>query len=119
VACGALHVKTLIFGGKIYMDKKTFTQYMQQIQNFHSQQETVSDIIEKISDGWCIITIGNQLVEIIINLINKTLHIQDTELLSWWLYEDVDKIIYENDDETEVSVRTLDELYEYIIKSYN
>lgn len=99
------------------MNKETFIKCMQQIQNFHSQQETLSDVIEKLSDGYCVFTMGNQLVDIILDLINKNLNIEDNLLLGWWLYEDVDKIIY--DERRAISVKTLDELYNYIIQSYN
>lgn len=40
--------------------------------------------------------------------------IKDRDLIYWWLYEDVDKIIYFSD--MEVDVETLDQLYDYIIK---
>jgi len=99
------------------MNKETFVKCMQQIQNFYSQQEILSDAIEKISDGYCVFTIGNQLVDIILDLINKNLNIKDDLLLGWWLYEDVDKIIY--DERRAISVKTLDELYNYIIQAYN
>ena len=47
------------------------------------------------------------------------------DLVSWWLFEDVDKVIYEktkpdlfdsNEGEIEISVKTLDELWDYMFK---
>jgi hypothetical protein len=81
--------------------------------NFHSEQETLSALIHKISDGYCIITFGESLVDELLNSIEDDLRIKDDDILSWWLYEDVDKIIYDADKE--ISVRTLEELYNYII----
>ena len=49
-------------------------------------------------------------------MININLELEDTNLLDWWLYEDVEKIIYI--DDKPVKVETLDELWDYI-QNYN
>jgi hypothetical protein len=50
------------------------------------------------------------------------------DLFYWWMYEDVEKVIYESPEpdlfnkspeKTEVSVKTLDELWDYILKNKN
>lgn len=38
------------------------------------------------------------------------------DLVSWWLYEDVDKIIYEPDG-TEINIENIDDLYSYLEKN--
>ena len=86
---------------------------MSLIQNFHSEQETLSVLIEKIIDGWAIVTMGEYLVNEMIDMINESLNMEDKDLLYWWLYEDVKKIIYY--DDKEINVETLEELYDYII----
>jgi hypothetical protein len=50
-------------------------------------------------------------------MINEAMEIEDVDLLDWWLYEDVEKIIYvrEEDSQEKISVRTLEELYDYIV----
>ena len=40
---------------------------------------------------------------------------REDDFLSWWLYEDVDKVIY--DDDKKISVKTLEELYNFIISN--
>jgi len=99
------------------MTKEQFIKRIQLIQNFHSEQETLSALIGKISDGYCIVDFGNYLVDEMVCMINEALHIEDEDLLDWWLYEDVDKVIYNNDKA--ISVRTLDELWDYIDTCYN
>ena len=94
------------------MTKEQFIKRMSLIQNFRSEQDTLSVLINKISDGYPIVTIGDYLVNELMDTISEDLHIED-DLLSWWLYEDVEKVLYDN--ETEISVRTLEELYDYII----
>ena len=95
------------------MTKEQFIKRMSLIQNFRSEQDTLSVLINKISDGYPIVTIGDYLVNELIDTISEDIHIEDKDLLSWWLYEDVEKVLYDN--ETEISVRTLGELYDYII----
>lgn len=95
------------------MTKEQFIKRMNLIQNFQSEQQTLSVLIDKITDGYSIVTIGDYLVSEMINMIEENLGYMD--ILAWWLYEDVDKVIYDN--EKEISVRTLEELYDYIIKN--
>lgn len=95
------------------MTKEQFIKRMNLIQNFHSEQQTLSVLIDKITDGYSIVTIGNYLVSEMINMIEEDLDYRD--ILGWWLYEDVEKVIYDKDKE--ISVRTLEELYDYLIKN--
>jgi hypothetical protein len=98
------------------MSKEQFIKRMGLIQNFHSEQETLSVMIEKIIDGYAVVTIGNYLVNEMVNMIIEDFELDDKELISWWLYEDVDKVIYIGEHGEEmISVRTLDGLYEYIM----
>jgi len=97
------------------LSKELFIKRMNLIQNFHSEQEALSVLIEKIIDGWVVVTIGDYLINEIIDMLNEALNIEDKGFLSWWLYEDVDKIIYYGDKE--ISVRTLEELYDYLASS--
>jgi hypothetical protein len=99
--------------GVIYMTKEQFIKCMQLIQNFHSEQETLAALISKICDAHPVVTIGDYLIDEMINIINKSLHIENDDLLWWWLYENVDKVMYDGDKE--ISVRTLEELYGYIV----
>ena len=39
------------------------------------------------------------------------------DLVSWWLYEEVDKIIYEKDG-TETNLEDIDALYTYLLENY-
>jgi len=96
------------------MEKDQFIKRMKLIQNFHSEQETLNLLIDKLVDGFPVVDMGNYLVDAILEMINESLTIKDKDLLSWWLYENVDKLIYDGDKE--ISVRTLEELYDYIKK---
>lgn len=98
------------------INKDQFTKAMSQIQNLHSQQDTLNKLIDKLTDGFSVVDIGNYVVEELINMININLDLEDKDLLGWWLYEDVEKIIYI--DDKPIKVETLDELWDYI-QNYN
>ena len=95
------------------MTKEQFIKRMGLIQNFHSEQQTLSALIDKLTDGYSVVTIGDYLVSEIIDMINHDMGIEDKDLIEWWLYEEVDKVIYI--DGKSVSVRTLEEFYDYIV----
>lgn len=113
------------------MTKEKFVKRMSLIQNFRSQQETLTALINKLTDGRCIIEIGDYLVEVIIDMINDSLKIEDRRsnrdegLLDWWLCPSNKnkKVIYlensDSDEKVERSVVTLEDLYDYIIEYYN
>ncbi len=99
------------------MDKKDFIRKMQLIQNFHSEQETVAALINRITDSSSVVVkIGNYLVESIIISITKELGLLESNnhWIEWWLYEDVDKVVY--DDDEIINVETLDNLYDFLIE---
>jgi len=98
--------------------KENFIKRMELIQNFHSEQDTMQVLINKITDGYSIVTVGDYIINEMIKMIAESFDSNDSILiddyLGWWLYEDVDKVIYESDGSKEYSVRTLDELYNYL-----
>lgn len=96
--------------------KEQFIKAISQIQNLHSQQDTLNHLIDKLTDGFSVVDIGNYVVEELIDMININLELEDKDLLGWWLYEDVEKIIYVEDKA--IKVETLDELWNYI-QNYN
>lgn len=96
--------------------KEQFTKSMSQIQNLHSQQDTLNILIDKLTNGFWVVDIGSCVAEELIDMININLELEDTNLLDWWLYEDVEKIIYV--DDKPIKVETLNELWDYI-QNYN
>lgn len=98
------------------MTKEQFVKRIALIQNFHSQQQTLSAIMNKICDGFPVVTIGDYLIVELIDTINEALRIVNKNLLEWWLYEDSEKIIYV--DDKPIPVRTVGELWDYLTNAY-
>jgi hypothetical protein len=101
------------------MTKEQFIKRMSFIQNFHSEQDTLQVLIDKLTDGYSVVTIGECLVTELLDIIRENLQLGNDDILSWWLYEDVDKVIYDRNGNITHSVRTLDELYDYLVEDKN
>ncbi len=101
------------------IDKKSFIKSIKEIQKLCEEQETIDTLIEKISDGFPVTTIGNNLATSLIDVIACSFTSVETakDLIEWWLYEKVDKVLHI--DTMEVSVRTLEELYDFLISECN
>lgn len=98
------------------MTKEQFIKRINLIQNFHSQQDTLSKLIDRLTDGFSVVDFGGYLVDEIVKMINEDMNIKDEDLIFWWLYEDVEKIIYDSkDEENDIRVKTVEELYDYIV----
>jgi hypothetical protein len=96
------------------MNKEAFVKRITLIKEFNTQQLELSKMIDKISDGFCVITIGDSLVYEIIEMINEELSIIDETLLEWWLYERSKKVIFLHGKE--INVEKAEDLYDFIVE---
>lgn len=94
------------------------------------KREDFKDCIRKLE---AIAELGNKLSDLKIETIEcKELYYADDiffkwvkdefgeageDLVSWWLYEEVDKIVYEEDG-TETNLEDIDALYTYLLENY-
>lgn len=58
----------------------------------------ITDSIDAIFDAW----------------LAEFLNEEDIDIIYWWLFEDVDKIIY--DEDKEINVEKIEDLYNYLCK---
>lgn len=95
------------------ISRDRFTQSIREIQTFNKNLEDLETILgtELIESP-----IFNNVALITDSLVNAMSNYNEAtiDLINWWLYEDVDKIIYE--DDKEISVKTIDELYNYMVE---
>ena len=88
---------------------------MSLVQNFLSEQKTLEALIDKISDGYSVVTIGNYLINEMIDMIEESLSYKD--ILEWWLFEDVEKKIYDSNGNEIADVTKLEDLYDYMVNN--
>jgi len=100
------------------MTRELFKKRMELIMNFQSEQDTLNVLVSKICDGHTVAVIGTYLMDELLNMIAEDFERTDgNDLLSWWLYEEDNRVIFYGEyGEKEISVKTLDELYDYMVR---
>lgn len=94
-----------------------FKKIIQIIQQFEKDTDALSKILLK--DNYGFIDYSFPLVDVTINLLNDVFKIEDRDLLSWWLYEKVAKIIYYDGEKVKYDLTDIKDLYYYILKQYD
>lgn len=107
------------------LDKEAFVYIMNSLKEYYDKIDHMNDAIQDAFGEYSFIGYNIPHADIILDLLNIMLRLEDKDLLSWWLYEDVEKILYiRNQEDSENSVKytcsTVDvtspeQLYEYII----
>lgn len=87
--------------------QKQFLNLMNAIFKEREKYKDISSTLGKYSDGW--IVFDNTLEDTIVKFLEDY---YNTDLISWWLYEDVEKIVWEDDKEYHLD--NLEQLYGYL-----
>ena len=66
------------------------------LDSFHSEQQTLGALIDKLTDGYPVVTLGNNLIAELIAITAQELNDND-DFISWWLWEDVEKVVWVGD----------------------
>ena len=90
--------------------KKQFIDLINAIKKEDERLRDIEKSLEKYSSSY--IVFENALGDKIIKFLES--YYKCGDLISWWLYEDVDKIIVDNGEE--ISIKAVGELYDYLNK---
>lgn len=94
-----------------------FKHIIKVIQEHEKDSDTLTEIMLKHSTG--IIDYGFDIVAHLVKLLEKVIDDKD-EWISWWLWDDVKKIVYDNDSKEPVyDLTDVKDLYYYCKKQYN
>ena len=88
-----------------------FKEVMEIVKEFDKAQETLTKVLIKENTGF--VDFGFPLQGLIFRLLKEIFNIEDPDLLEWWLYEDVEKIIYYPDG-LKYDLTNIKDLYYYI-----
>lgn len=92
------------------------------IQKIHAKEESdhkVTKLLDTMCDGYPIFGVNNRFIVAMLNLLKAGM--QDRgDTISWWLYEDVEKVIWWQEDGKEIECRldTIRDLYDYLVREY-
>lgn len=86
----------------------TITDYLQEVEEF-------SNALEKFTGGFCYFELGDDLMMNYIHLLETLVKDEpdkyDQTTIEWWLFENVDKVIYIENEKFDV--KTPESLYDY------
>lgn len=99
------------------LSKEKFIEYLTAITKYNEEADKLSDFFEANLFESPLFTKATNLTNIVISYLSDVNeYIED--LINWWLYEDVDKLIFLPDGTT-IDVETPDKLYDYIMNDMN
>jgi len=112
------------------MEFEKFKKYIDTINNTHEKQDLLSKCIEEnlATNTYCIVDISTDVIASLIDLLADYYNCKyerdgvDDNDISWWLYEDVEKIIYikdENGEEKEIPLFDTYSFWKYLEGSRN
>lgn len=99
-----------------------FNKTIKEIQKYNKNTQKLSDAFEKylMENSWCIISIGDNLADQSLKLLaeffKQYTELNVYEVITWWLYEDVEKVIYQKNGEAtdKIDVSTTKKLYDFL-----
>lgn len=101
--------------GDFMLSKEKFKEVIVKIRKQEEINNKISEALNPVCEGNGFFYAGGQYyLSALIDVLKVALEIEDDDMLEWWLYEDIDKIIYKNDEP--INVESIDDFYDYLIK---
>lgn len=94
----------------------TLVEFKEVIDNIKKQEEIdekFSTALETVCDSWCIYGTKNKKYESLWTLFKQAMN-DKYDLISWWLYEEVEHFIYVHKDKIYYDLTTVESLYDYL-----
>lgn len=127
---------------KDLMPFEKFKAIMNILVDFQNQKDRISKFFEKevMADSWCLITLGSNVESALINLLADEFECwysfhASPEVFDWWnstdrytgFENDIENWLYTISDEPktvtlnneEISIDSIEELYEFLVKQHN
>jgi len=93
------------------MNYKQFESIITEIQKLHTKQRNIQKVMsEDMCDGHFVVELGSDLACTIIDYMSE--HFACGDLIYWWLYEEPDYIIEENNKK--YVVKSIKQLYKFL-----
>ncbi len=92
------------------MDKESFIKTINKYKQFIDTSDKLNDLGIDLCEG----PITDSIDAIFDAWLTEFLNEEDIDIIYWWLFEDVDKIIYDGDKK--INVEKIEDLYNYLCK---
>lgn len=96
---------------------ESFKKSIEVIRKYNDLQEELYKTLSKITDGNFIVTVGDELIADILRLLQESLN-DENDWIDWWMYEDVEKIVYYPDENKKVDITKVEDLYNFLVENY-
>ena len=102
------------------LTKKTFIKSLETIRRQEELTDKLNEAYCEMNPGFYGICTGGLLLNQLIEVMEDAME-DIGQTISWWLFEDVDKVIYWEEDGKEISVdvTTPEDLYDYLVDAAN
>ena len=100
------------------MTKELFIKIMNNIEKEKKRRDKISSVLEEdIIDGWAVFkeTYADKNVKLLLEDIFTK---EGFEIIEWWLFEDVEKVITYKEDNKEINVEDVSDLYDFLDENY-
>ena len=98
------------------INKKTFMEVMKLIKEQEKIDDDFGKALETICDSWCLYGTKNKAYKALM-IVLKEMFDDKNDMIEWWLYEDVEKFLYNKNGKKSSDLTTSAKLYEYLIRS--
>lgn len=103
------------------MEFEKFKKIIDTIKEHLIWKDKFSNFLEEniCTDSWCIVDVGDNLVNMLLEILKVEFKDSD-DWIEWWLYEDVEKVVYYTDknEERERSVEDIKDFYDFLVENY-
>lgn len=106
--------------------REEFCKIINNIQSQKQKENKLSDAVEQFIDGWFVL--NESFYEKELYFLLKKIFNDKNDYIGWWLFEDVEKIIYINNgrnskssksNENKIVLNTPEKLYDFLIRNMN
>lgn len=97
------------------MNLELFTKTINTIKEHRKWQDDVTDFLEEkiCTDTWAFCTVGEKLIDLLIEILEKEFN-DIGKWIDWWLFEDVEKIVYYQDKQNR-NVEKIEDFYQFLL----
>lgn len=97
------------------ISKELFVKTLNNIQEQRAKNEKVGKALEEVCDSWVVFGTKDLYLESLLELLEAVFEDEDNQLIQWWLYEGVEKVVWFNDDRPAVDLSTPEALYDFLV----